>query len=215
MRTLRIASLLLLGSLAAAPIAAQGIPDNIPDRPGESLADRNRERMVERYRGLLGRFFTDGSVAMAPLGGPAYQLNAGVGLMLENGDAVLLAAGARAVPADPDGRFAGSLPNDGAWVAGVAYELSGTRVLGSSPLGWRTALGLGVGIMRGEELTAATFEVAPTYALLVGRNWSVPVAVRFSLSTIDNRDPDARLTRAFVGLDLGVRWHWLRRDRLD
>ncbi|MFO7892573.1 MAG: hypothetical protein R6U63_02465 [Longimicrobiales bacterium] len=212
----RLAPILLMASVAAAdPAVGQGIPENIPDKPGESLADRHRERMVERYRGLLGRFFTGGSFAVAPVSGPAYQMNAGLGLTFQNGDAVLFSAGARAAPPDPDSPLAAKGWNEGAWLAGLGYELSGTRVFGSTPLGWRTALGLGVGVMHGTDLSAATLEVAPTYALMVRHGWSVPVGLRLSVSTLDSRDANATVTRGFLGLQIGVRWHLVRRERTD
>ena len=214
MKTLRIAPFLLLATLVAAPATGQGIPDNIPDKPGESLADRLREQMEERYRGVLGRFFSGGSFDLAPIGGPVYQFGLGLGYTLEAGDALTFHLGGRAVPATTDGT-AGSQLDDGAVFGRLGYELNGTRFFGPTPLGWRTALGLGVGVLRGDDLTAALFEVAPTYALIVRDSWSVPAGLRLSLATIDNRDPDARLTRAFLGFHLGVRWHWMRYGRLD
>lgn len=211
-----IAPILLIASLAAAaPAAGQWLPDHIPDDSEEWLADRTRERMIERYRGVLGRFFTDGSFAMAPFAGPAYQVNTGLGLTLDSGDAVLLNLAVRTVPFDPQGPLAENGWDEAAWIVGAGYELRGTRFLGASPLGWRTALGLGLGVMSGADLTAVTFDVTPTYDLVVRRDWSVPVGLRLSVSTIDSRDPDASITRAFLGLHLGVRWHLVRRDKLD
>lgn len=70
MKIRRIALMLLVASLAAAaPTAGQWLPDHGPDDSETWLADRTRDRMVERYRGVLGRFFTDGSMAMAPARG--------------------------------------------------------------------------------------------------------------------------------------------------
>lgn len=215
MGTLRIAPLLLFATLVAVPATAQGIPDNIPDDPGESLADRHWKQIEESYRGLLGRFFSGGSFNVAPIGGPVYQIGLGLGYTVESGDALTLHFGARAVPPTVDARTARSGLGDGAFFGRLGYELNGTRFFGSTPLGWRTALGLGVGVLSGTDLTAALFEVAPTYALIVRDSWSVPAGIRLSLATIDNRDPDATLTRAFLGIHLGVRWHWMRRDRLD
>ena len=215
MRMLRIAPFFLLGALAAAPATAQGIPDNIPDKPGESLADRHWDRMEERYRGLLSRFFSGGSFDVAPIAGPVYQLELGLGYTLETGDALTLHVGGRTVPAMIGARTASPAFGDGAFFGRLGYELSGTRFFGASPLGWRSALGLGVGVLSGTDLTAALFEVAPTYALIVRDSWSVPAGLRLSLATIDNRDPDATLTRAFLGIHFGVRWHWMHRDRLD
>jgi hypothetical protein len=214
MRSHRIPPLVLLALLAAAPVAGQGIPDNIPDDPEESLADREQKRMIERYRSFLGRFFTGGTMAVAPLG-PAYQLDLAVGYTLQNGDALALSAGARTVPPSRNGLSSDLGTNDGAWMIGFDYQLHGTRLLGTSPLGWRSALGLGAGVMRGTDLTAAFFQLKPSYALIARSSWSVPVGLTLSVATIDNRDPDASLTRAFLGVQLGVRWHLVRRDRLD
>lgn len=220
MHTRRLAPLLLLLAVAvpAIPVMAQGIPDNIPDEPGESLADREKDRMIERYRGLLGRFFADGGFAVAPATGPAYQFNAGLGVMIQSGDALLFHLGARAAPpvtSAGDAPAVDSGLNEGAWMFGVGYELRGTRFLGETPTGWRSALGLGAGVMAGSDLTSAFFEVAPRYAVLTGSTWSVPVGLRLSVVTTDSRDLESRLTRAFLGFEVGVRWHLLRRDRLD
>ena len=71
MRTHRFAPLLLiLAAAVAAPATAQGVPDEIPDDPEESLADREERRLIERYRGALGQFFGMGGFAVAPATGP-------------------------------------------------------------------------------------------------------------------------------------------------
>jgi hypothetical protein len=213
MPTRRIAPILLVASLAAAaPAAGQWIPDNIPE---ESLADWTQDRMIERYRGVLGRFFANGSFAMAPLVGPNYQMNAGLGLTLRSGDALILNAAVRAAPPDPDGPLAESGWNEGAVIVAGTYELRGTRAFGDSPIGWRTGLGLGLGVMHGAHLTAMTFDVTPTYDLVVRQDWSVPMGLRLSVSTIESRETVSSISRAFLGLDVGVRWHLVRRERLD
>lgn len=212
----RIAPILLVASLAAAaPAAGQWLPDHIPDDSEEWLADRTRERMIERYRGVLGRFFTEGTFAMAPFGGPTYQANAGLGMTLESGDAVALNVAVRAASLNSS-----APPGDNDWseaavIVGAGYEVSGSRVFGASPVGWRSALGFGLGVMSGTDFTVATFDVKPTYDLLVRQDWSVPVGLRISVSSIDAGDRDAFLTRPFVGFHLGVRRHLARRGKLD
>jgi hypothetical protein len=212
----RIAPILLVASLAVVPPAeGQWLPDDIPGDSEEWLPDRTRERMIERYRGVLGRLFTEGSAGLSPFGGPAYQMNTGLGLTLESGDAVLLNVAVRAIPSEPESPLTESAWNQAALIVGGGYELRGTRVFGASPLGWRTALGLGIGVMSGTDLTATTFEVTPTYDLVVRQGWSVPVGLRLSVSTLGGQDRDTYVTRPFLGLQLGVRWHLARREKLD
>lgn len=220
MGTHRIASLLLLLAVAVPtiPLTAQGIPDHIPDEPGKSPADRQEERLAERYRGFVGRLFADGSLAVAPVADPAYQVDLGLGIRVHEGDALLLHVGARRAPQVTSGSDALVIEpgaTDVAWMVGVGYELRGIRFLGETPTGWRSALDFGGGVMVSPDLTSAFFEVGPKYAVLTGSTWSVPVGLRLSLVTTDGRDLDTRLTRAFLGIEIGVRWHLMRRDRLD
>lgn len=216
--------LLILGfGAVSTPAIAQGIPDNIPDKPGESLVDRERERMEERYRSTLSRFFTTFSFDMAVTPGPhlhqlatgdgfGYQANVGVGMHLESGDALLLSVGTRVIPAPTSVDATRPAYRDPQWYFGVGYEVSGTRFLGSSPTAQRSALGLGVGVLSAE-VSALAFEIAPTYALLQRDAWSFPVGVKLNVATF--RSTDLSVTRTFLGVNLGVRWHWMHRDRLE
>lgn len=215
MMTARLGATLLVLSLGAVPAAtlAQGIPDHIPDTPGESPADREKDRLEERYRGLLSRFYTAGSVDLAPLtrDGLGYQANINVGMNVGGGDAVFLAFAARDVPLQltEDPVRPGRQPEG--YVA-VGYMLRGTRLLGPSRLAQRSALNVSVGVLSGA-VSALAFEVAPTYDILVRDSWSVPAGVKLSVATV--RGEEASVTRSFVGLSLGVRWQWARRDRLE
>lgn len=206
--------LILAFGAASTPAVAQGIPDNIPDLPGESLVDREKERMEERYRGTLSRFFTAGSFDVAPITGTGlgYQANASAGMYLESGDALLLAVGTRVVPAPDSLEFAQSGFHKPQWHFGVAYEVNGTRFLGSSPHARRSALGLGVGVLY-SEVSALAFEIAPSYNLLQRDAWSFPAGVKLNFTVVSG--PEASVGRAFLGLTFGIRWHWMHRDRLD
>jgi hypothetical protein len=86
---LHLAPTLLLLLLCPTAAVGQAVPDNIPGVPGESPADRGRERVEERYRDTLSRFSTSGSFDMAPVtaAGAAYQTNLNLGLHFRSGDA--------------------------------------------------------------------------------------------------------------------------------
>ena len=66
---LRTLLALLLLSAWGRTVLAQAIPDNIPDVPGESPADRARERLKERHRAELSRIFVASHIAVGPMSG--------------------------------------------------------------------------------------------------------------------------------------------------
>lgn len=205
---------LLLALIAApltAPAAAQDIPDNIPDLPGESPTDRAKERLVESHRGFLSRLFTTGSFDAGPLAGNglAYQSNFSLGLDFQSGDAVFLAISGRMLP-DRDPLSIGEEP----WIvyAGLGYTARGTRFLGSSEAARRSALTTELGVWSGEASLVA-LDLSPTYEILRGAFWSVPAGVRFSLARISS--PDGAVLHPFVGLTIGARVHFFARERLE
>jgi hypothetical protein len=209
---LHVAPTLLLLLLCPTAAAAQAIPDNIPV-PGESLADRQRERAEERYRGTLSRLFTSGSFDMAPVtgAGAAYQTNLSLGLNFRSGDAIFAFASTRGARADIDGGI-GVLIGQSVWYYGVGYVMSGARVLGDSPLARRSALNLGVGVVDGEVASVAV-DIAPTYDLLRGDFWSVPAGIKLSLAAV--HDDDASMTTAFLGFTIGARLQFGHREKLE
>lgn len=216
MPNVRLVPVLLLVALGAtsSPGLGQAIPDNIPDEPGESLVDREKKRLEERFRGTLSRFFSGGGFDVAPLAaeGLGYQANVNVGMYLPGGDALLLAVAARDVPA----RLGSEIPDPGRrwteWYYSVGYELSATRLLGPTPFAQRSAIGLGVGVLSGE-VSVLALDLGPTYDVIQRDSWSVPVGVRLNVAMVGSRD--IAVTRAFLGVSLGVRWHWARRDKLE
>lgn len=203
----------LLVALIAAPAAAQAIPDNIPDVPGESLADRTKESFVERHRGFLSRIFTTGSFGAGPLPrdgmGLGYQTNLSLGLDLPSGDAVFLAFNNRIVPS----RDRLDLDSD-PWVVytGLGYTMSGTRFLGSSEAAQRSALSTELGVWSGEASLVA-LDVSPTYEILRGASWSIPAGVRVSIARISG--PEGSVVHPFVGITLGAKVHFFARERLE
>lgn len=216
MKTLTLAPILLALSMgSAAPALAQAIPDNIPDKPGESPADRERERMEERFRGFFSRFYTSVNMDLAPItaGGFAYGGTITLGMNVENGDNLFLTVSARDFPSryevTSDPIEPGRAPEQ---YVGVGYGLSGTRFFGETETGWRTALNMGVGVLSGE-VSVLAFEVGPTYDLISGDAWAVPAGIKLNVATFGN--DVASVTRAFLGVSLGVRWHWGQRERLD
>lgn len=215
MQKLSLAPILLALAVGAPrPGTAQEIPDNIPDTPGESPADRAQERLEERFRGFLSRVYTAGSFDLSPIGGFGYQGRFSVGLDVGTGDAVFLSASGRDLPAraelSPEPIGPGRRTET---YFGAGLALRGTRLLGEeSSLGRRTALNVGVGVLTGETSVLA-FEVTPTYDLLARSSWAVPVGATLNVATFGS--DMASVTRAFLGLSLGVRWYWGERERLE
>lgn len=214
MNKLQLVPALLLLALAATPMAGQAIPDGIPDLPGESPADREKERAKERYHGTLSRLFTTGSFDLAPVtgDGSAYQANLNLGYNLGSGDAVFVFMSRRNVLADwnRDVALPGGL--ESASYYGLGYELAGARFLGASSLARRSALNLGLGVMRGE-LSSVALDVTPTYDLLNGDFWSVPAGLKVSLISVGSAD--ASMSRAFLGFTVGVKRRFGHRERLE
>ena len=216
MPKLQIAATLLLATLIAAPAAGQEIPDEIPDVPGESPADRMKERFLERHADLLSRLFSTGTFDVAPVGDPGvagleYQANMRLGLDFRSGDALFVTLSNRRVPvtiSTTPADFEESL----SWYGGVGYAVSGTRVLGDSRAGRRSALNVELGLWSGPT-SATILDLAPTYEIFARDSWSVPVGVRFSMGRIDG--PNGAVTRSFVGLSLGAKWHFFARSRVE
>jgi hypothetical protein len=208
-----VAALLLL-LLCPTAAAAQAVPDDIPDVPGEGPADRWRERIEERYRGTFSRFFTTGSFDMAPVtaAGAAHQTNFNLGLTFRSGDAVFAFASTRRAPADIEDGVSVLGGRKPVWYYGVGYVMSGTRLLGDSPLARRSALNLGVGVVDGDVASVAV-DVAPTYDLLGGDFWSVPAGLKLSLATV--RNDEIAMTNAFLGFTIGVQRKFGHRDKLE
>ena len=210
--TLALVPLLLLAGAATA--MAQDIPDWIPTDPTESLGDRERARFEERHRGTISRFSAMGSLGLAPpeRHGLAYQLNINANLHFRNGEALFLFLSAQDRPSTVDTQT--SLPHMREQVqsAGIGYQVSAMRFLGASDLGRRGALNLGLGMMAGEG-TALALEIEPTYDILAGAFWSVPLGLKLSLATF--KSPDARLRWAFLTVSLGIQHHFGYRQRLE
>lgn len=215
MRTLSIPFTLLLVALSTAPAAGQAIPDWIPDEPGESPADRAQERLEERFRGTLSRFFTTGAFDLAPFTaeGLSYQGSVDLGMTFSSGDAIFLFASSRRMPGvpgatDPRQRIGGT-----AWYGGVGYEVSGLRFMAPSELARRSSLNLGAGLMQVGELQGAVLEIAPTYKLIEGPSWSVPVGLKLSIDAFGT-DLRPGTLDPFFGLSIGVRHHFGERGKL-
>jgi hypothetical protein len=200
-------------TVGAASVAAQAVPDNIPDLPGESPADRAQERMKERYRGVLSRFYTIGYADLAPINanGFAYGADFQFGYQFRSGDALFLTTATRSLPFERDDR---GLPEGRATLLmlGGGFDISGTRVFGDSPAAQRAGLGVGVSAVWADVRSTA-FDLHPTYAVLQGRSWSLPVGVKLSYAFFHG--PDAHLSKPFVGITLGVKHRFGQRERME
>jgi hypothetical protein len=207
-------ALALLLALSAAPIAAQAIPAEIPDLPGESPADRARDRLEERYRGTISRFFAAGGLDVAPVteDGPAYQANLAVGLTQQSGDALLVTLSVRQSPPIPGSEVPGIQEYESAVYFGAGYEIRAARFLGRSPLADRGSLRLGVGVLRGE-VSAIAFQLTPAYDLVTGNDWALPIGLTLSYAVL--ADDDTTVARPFLGVGIGLKHYFGHRDRLE
>ena len=215
MQRLALLVVLSLLSFTGSPLAGQAIPDWIPDQPGESPADRAQERLEERFRGTISRFFTTGGFDLAPFPGEGstYQANVSLGMSFSSGDAVFLFASSRELVGDGSGAESTLHGSATAWYGGVGYQISALRFVEPSELARRSSLNVGAGLIKVGELEGGVLEVAPTYHLVEGRSWSLPVGLKLSLAALGSETGTAT-TDAFVGLSLGIRHHFGERQKL-
>ena len=213
MKPIALVPALLLLALGAAPAAGQAIPAEIPDLPGESPADRAKAQLVERHRGTISRFFAGGGMDFAPVTGhgPAYQASFALGLYRSGGDAILVTLSALRAPGTP----AHEIPQTGergATYFGIGYAIPASRFLSRSPIAERGSLRLGVGVMHAE-VSAIALELTPSYDVLTGSNWAVPVGLKLSYALFGNGE--MTLSRPFVGIGVGLRLHFGGREKLE
>ena len=218
MRTLSLLPHVLLIAATAAAMsappsaAAQSIPDNIPDISGESPTDRAQAQLLERHRGFLSRIFTTGSFDAGPLPreGVAYQTNLSLGLDFRGGDAVFFALNSRVLPPREPLDFR---DRRWLWYGGFGYTLSGTRFLGDTEAGQRSALTTELGVWPGETSLVA-LDVSPTYEILRGVDWSVPAGLRLSVARVHGLATGS-VIQPFVGFTIGAKLHFFSRHRLE
>ena len=215
MQRLALLVVLSLISLTGSPLAGQAIPEWIPDEPGESPADRAQERLKERFRGTISRFFTTGGFDLSPFAadGSTYQANVSLGMTFSSGDAVFLFASSRELVGDRSGVESNLHRSATAWYGGLGYEISALRFFQPSGLARRSSLNVGAGLIKVGELEGGVLEVAPTYRLIEGRSWSLPMGLKLSLAALGS-ETGTVTTDAFVGLSLGIRHHFGERQKL-
>ena len=211
---LRTLLALLLLSAWGRTVLAQAIPDNIPDVPGESPADRARERLKERHRAELSRIFVASHIAVGPMSGnDGYLVDFLVqaGIDLRGGGALHAAVGSRSASIANQSTSTFGQRGNTSYLFSVGYDVPMRHLVPAWKACDRCALGLAIGgLIAG--VGVATLDVGPKYVLPVNRYWSVPLGLK--LSTVVLGKSDAAIQQTFLGLSIGARVRFAHRDRL-
>lgn len=207
--TRKLLPILLLFALLTAPCYAQGIPVNVPDTPGESPADREREQLEERYRPLLSRLYVRSQlVAPVAVNSPFLSFQLSAGYERTNGDAFYTITGVQEV--FPVGEDAPDSRLQTVYVLGAGYALHLGRFLPGSAHADRSTLGLEIGSQVGHQ-GRLSMELAPTYEIPVSHHWSVPVGLKLGTLYVGNDE----IRDAYVGVSAGVKMYLGKRDHLE
>lgn len=213
-----VALVLALSTLAAGAAHAQvAIPDDIPDKP-EALDDKQKKRFKERYRETLSPFFVRSGVGTALSVGPgmaAVGVRAAAGFDVGERDALYLEVVhytlLRPRLQDADGRPVWAAPETVSLISGH-YEASLHRVLGErSKVARRLAVAFGIGADMSGSGQGLSLSVEPRYEVPVNTFLSLPVGVRAGGVVLG----DAPARHFFVGVQAGVKVHFIRHERLE
>ena len=209
-------AILLAALLFAAPeVAAQAIPIDIPDTPGESPGDREREKREERHRAAFSRIFGTTSLSASPvLTGPGFFVDTVVEGAVEigGGDALFMMLGARHATDDPWApRLGGAHEVDGETgsLFAFGYEL-GLAKFSTHPLIGRSAVSMSVGGLQGDA-DMMFVDVSPRYIIRPNIYWSFPVGFRLTATLLGDRAEAI----GSAGITFGVRRHFGQRSRLE
>lgn len=192
----------LLAGLAL-PATAQDIPNNIPDDPTESPADRQREELKERNREAISKFFIGNNLAGAPAIGrysPAVSYQLDIGFDRQGASAIYLTLGARRYATLGTGPF--GLTDETAGLFMLGYDLGLDRFTDDTRFD-HAAIGVSVGGVYGGDVGRLTIDVAPKYTIPIDRYWSLPVGLRFGQTLFGNFEDHVRTT--FIGASIGVK----------
>ena len=204
-------AVLLFGVPAA---VGQAIPEHIPDTPGESPMDREREKREERHHAALSRFFGTTSVSASPiLSGPGlfFDTVLEAGVEMRNGDALYVMLGARSATDDPAASRLGpfsSQTDAGGGLFALGYELSLARFSTNDLVG-----GSSVSVSFGGLLSDVYMlyvDVSPRYIIRANQYWSLPVGIKMTTSFLgENANPIGT-----VGVTAAIRRHFGQRKSL-
>lgn len=210
MKIIAIAALLVL--LGVTDAAAQAIPVDIPDTPGESPADREREKHKERHHAALSRFFGTTSVSASPFvtgGGLFLDTVFEGGIETGRGDAVFLMLGARSTQASAKtGTIADQIEGGGQLFA-LGYEVGLAR-FSSHPIVGGSSVSVAVGGFLGE-VDLLYVDVSPRYIVRANSYWSFPIGLKLTTGLVSEH-ADAV---GSVGFTAGVRRHFGQRETLE
>lgn len=217
MKTTRYISLfaLLAAVLFGAPVAAgQAIPVDIPDTPGESPVDREREKRKERYQALWSRFFGATSVSASPIlsaPGLLFDMVVEGGIEIGDGDALYFTFGARTTTDDPRASRLGPFSNDtdmAGQIFAVGYEL-GLKRFSSAEMLRRSTVSFSFGGYMGDD-NMLYADVSPRYIIRASQYWSLPVGIKVTTAYLgQNATPIGT-----VGVTAGIRRHFGQRKTL-
>lgn len=209
----------LIGLLAAvlfgAPVAAgQAIPVDIPDTPGESPMDREREKREERYQALWSRFYGATSVSASPIfstPGLLFDTVVEGGIEIGDGDALYFMIGARMTKDDPNASRIGPFSTDidaGGELFALGYEF-GLKRFSSVEMIRRSTVSFSFGGFVGDD-NMLYADVSPRYIIPAGQYWSLPVGIKVTRAFLGrNATPIGT-----VGITAGIRRHFGQRKTL-
>jgi hypothetical protein len=218
---MRYLALAIVALILAVPSAfGQDVPDYIPDRPDWSPGDVNRERLVEKHRSEVSRFYGASHFAVMPSFGALTSsfttvdqiFQGGIRLRSGNSVHVLLAArstydGLPGLSGSPDGIEMSSL------ILGGGVDIRGNVLFEDSPFTRRTSVGLGSSLMFGSDAAVVQFELNPRYTVFRTQKWALPVGFRLTHVVLPMAS-DTPVRKTFFGLSTGIEVNFGTRDQL-
>lgn len=190
--------------------AAQAIPPNIPDTPGESPMDREKERLRERHLGTPSRLFALGEVGytFAAARFPAMaQMSLGGGYQIEGHTVLYASVASWATETASDG--VGFTSTQSVVAVALGLDVGMDRLTTSLFLAQHGALGLTVGVLDADQ-DYFFAEVTPKFILRLNHLWSAPLGVKFGTALVSSET-----VLPYMGLSVGIRRHVGQREKLE
>lgn len=212
MKTLHCFPLFVVLLLCASTATGQAIPIDIPDTPGESPADRERQKNEERHHAKLSRVFGTTSFIAAPAlnrHGLVFDTILEAGVELRHGDAFYIMIGARNAPALSEEERYWNDVRESAQLLAMGYDIGLAR-FASMPILANSALGIAAGGWFGD-VNVFTVDVTPRYLFRASSFWTFPVGLKFSSGFVGSNADAVTL----IGISFGVRRHFGQRRSLE
>lgn len=193
--------------LLATPVLAQSIPVDIPDTPGESPSDREREKREERFMPFLSRMYMHTTVGASPLlhrDGAVFDTFVEAGFRFGESNSIFVVAGPRIAPQMLDDET-GRHRVEGGYVAGLGLEFG----FSESPQLENWSLSFATGTWTGDVDMFFT-ELSPRYIYPLNEYWKLSAGVKASVVTFSQGD-----VVFFAGPSFGLRRQFGQRRILE